>query len=68
MVDGDAELMVITGDLSDPSVLPSDERGLLPGLVEGDTSRLDPRLQQDFRRTGLTHLVAVSGTGLSPLR
>ena len=45
--------------------LPTDERGLLPGLVEGDTSRLDPRLQQDFRTTGLTHVVAVSGTNVA---
>jgi competence protein ComEC len=42
-------------------VLPHRERGLLPGLVIGDTSRLDPALREDFRRTGLTHLVAVSG-------
>ena len=45
--------------------LPSDERGLLPGLVEGDTSGLDPQLRNDFRVTGLTHLVAVSGTNVS---
>jgi competence protein ComEC len=44
--------------------LPTDEGGLLPGLVEGDTSRLDPRLQADFRTTGLTHLTAVSGTNV----
>jgi len=37
-------------------------RGLLPGLVVGDTAGLDPALAQDFRNTGLTHLVAVSGT------
>ena len=47
------------------SVLPADEAGLLPGLVDGDTSRLDARLQQDFRRTGLTHLTAVSGTNVA---
>jgi competence protein ComEC len=47
------------------SVLPVEERGLLPGLVEGDTSRLDPRLQDDFRRVGLTHIVAVSGTNVA---
>lgn len=44
------------------AVLPPDERGLLPGLVDGDTSRLDQELREDFRTTGLTHLVAVSGT------
>ena len=47
------------------SVLPADEAGLLPGLVEGDTSGLDPRLEDDFRRTGLTHLTAVSGTNVA---
>ena len=46
------------------SVLPAAESGLLPGLVEGDTSQLDPGLRDDFRRTGLTHLVAVSGTNV----
>jgi competence protein ComEC len=47
------------------SVLPGDERGLLPGLVDGDNSRLDPSLQADFRLTGLTHLTAVSGTNVA---
>ncbi|MDQ6874790.1 MAG: ComEC/Rec2 family competence protein [Actinomycetota bacterium] len=42
--------------------LPGRERGLLPGLVIGDTSGLDPALAEQFRTTGLTHLVAVSGT------
>jgi competence protein ComEC len=42
--------------------LPGAERGLLPGLVDGDTSRLDPVLSERFRIAGLTHLVAVSGT------
>ena len=41
--------------------LPDGPRGLLPGLVVGDISRLDPALEADFRTTGLTHLVAVSG-------
>jgi competence protein ComEC len=45
--------------------LPPDERGLLPGLVLGDTSRLPPALQADFRTAGLTHLVAVSGANLA---
>jgi competence protein ComEC len=42
--------------------LPSAPGGLLPGLVVGDTSRLDPALAADFRATGLTHLTAVSGS------
>lgn len=42
-------------------VLPEGPRGLLPGLVVGDVSRMDPVLVEQFRDTGLTHLVAVSG-------
>ncbi|HEV2887820.1 MAG TPA: ComEC/Rec2 family competence protein [Jatrophihabitans sp.] len=45
--------------------LPALPRGLLPGLVEGDTSQLDPVLAERFRVAGLTHLTAVSGTNLS---
>lgn len=49
------------------TVLPPDEQGLLPGLVDGDTSQLDPVLLDRFRTAGLTHLVAVSGTNLAIL-
>jgi competence protein ComEC len=45
--------------------LPAEERGLLPGLVDGDTSRLDLALKQDFQATGLSHLTAVSGTNVA---
>jgi competence protein ComEC len=44
------------------AVLPDGPRGLLPGLVLGDTSALDPGLAEDFRTAGLAHLTAVSGT------
>ncbi len=47
--------------------LPAAERGLLPGLIDGDTSGLDPVLVERFRVSGLTHLVAVSGTNCSIL-
>ena len=47
--------------------LPPAERGLLPGLVDGDTAALDPVLAQRFKLAGLTHLVAVSGTNCSIL-
>jgi competence protein ComEC len=47
--------------------LPPAERGLLPGLVDGDTAGLDPVLVERFRVAGLTHLVAVSGTNCSIL-
>jgi len=45
--------------------LPAAPGGLLPGLVIGDTSRLDPALADKFRTTGLTHLVAVSGANVA---
>ncbi len=45
--------------------LPAGPRGLLPGLVVGDTSRLPAEVADEFRATGLTHLVAVSGANAS---
>jgi competence protein ComEC len=54
---------VVRSSLRSASVgLPQQERGLLPGLIDGDTSGLDPVLSERFRVAGLTHLVAVSGT------
>lgn len=45
--------------------LPADERGLLPGLVEGDVSAVPSSMKADMRLTGLTHLEAVSGENVS---
>jgi len=45
--------------------LPDEPGGLLPGLVVGDTSALDPGLAADFRTTGMTHLLAVSGGNIA---
>jgi len=42
--------------------LPSDARGLLPGLVIGDTSRTPEDLDEAMLVTGMTHLSAVSGS------
>jgi competence protein ComEC len=44
--------------------LPAGAAGLLPGITVGDTSGMDPVLVADFRTTGLSHLVAVSGANL----
>lgn len=46
-------------------VLPDDQRGLLPGLVVGDVSRLDEEVRLDLVTAGLSHLTAVSGTNLA---
>jgi competence protein ComEC len=45
--------------------LPPREAGLLLGLTIGDTSRMDPEVEEDFRATGLGHLVAVSGSNVA---
>ena len=45
--------------------LPDRPGGLLPGLAVGDDSRLDPGLAADFTATGMTHLLAVSGSNVA---
>jgi competence protein ComEC len=45
-------------------LFPAKEAGLLMGISLGDTSRLDPAIEEDFRATGLSHLTAVSGGNL----
>ena len=45
-------------------LFPNREAGLLLGISLGDTSRLDPGIEEDFRATGLSHLNAVSGGNL----
>jgi competence protein ComEC len=44
---------------------PSEEAAIVPALVTGDDSGVSEPLADDFRRTGLTHLLAVSGTNLT---
>lgn len=44
---------------------PRPARDLVPALVMGDESGLTEQLRSDFRTTGLTHLLAVSGTNLT---
>lgn len=47
------------------AVLAPDRAGLLPGLVVGDTRGVDADLTADAKTTGLTHLVAVSGSHIA---
>ncbi len=42
--------------------LDGDAAGLLPGLVVGDTGGIDERLDTDAKATGISHLLAVSGS------
>jgi len=46
---------------------PIEQRSLVPALVDGDDAEVPDALAQDFRTTGLTHLLAVSGTNLTLL-
>lgn len=48
-------------------VLPPQSGGLLSGIIFGNVVKLDPKLTQDFRIVGLTHLIAVSGYNLTIL-
>ena len=41
------------------------EEALVPALVDGDDSGMPVDVADDFRATGLTHLLAVSGTNLT---
>lgn len=45
--------------------VPGAPAALVPALVVGDDADLSPRVEEEFRRTGLTHLLAVSGTNLT---
>ena len=56
-----ADLREATAELSQP------ERGLLPALIVGDTSELSDETAEDFRATGMTHLLTVSGANLAIL-
>lgn len=47
------------------SGLPGQRSALLPALVDGDTAGLTARTEAEFKATGLTHLVAVSGENLA---
>ncbi|WP_460715287.1 DNA internalization-related competence protein ComEC/Rec2 [Nocardioides dilutus] len=47
------------------SHMPLAQRALVPALVVGDDAALPADVEADFRTTGLTHLLAVSGTNLT---
>ena len=44
---------------------PPGPRALVPALVDGDDGAMPEDLKEDFRTSGLTHLLAVSGTNLT---
>jgi competence protein ComEC len=58
----------VRGGLRDAaSSLPGDQRSLVPALTLGDTSEVSTTVSQQFRATGLTHIMAVSGANLALL-
>ena len=61
----DAAEHVRSGLRNAVSGLPQDARGLLPGLVIGDTSRTPQALTDAMLTTGMTHLSAVSGSNVA---
>ena len=61
----DAAEHVRSGLRSAVSGLPVDARGLLPGLVIGDTSQTPQALTDAMLTTGMTHLSAVSGSNVA---
>lgn len=53
-----AVVEAVSGTGEEPSAL-------IPALVHGDDRALSDSVRDDFRRSGLTHLLAVSGTNLT---
>lgn len=53
------------GFVAAAAFLAPDPRGLLPGMVTGDTSALDEGLDSAMKNVGMTHLTAVSGANCS---
>ncbi len=49
------------------SALPEERRALVPALTLGDTTGVTAEMKDQFRATGLTHLMAVSGANLALL-
>lgn len=47
------------------AVLPTDQAAILPALVLGDTSALSRVTTAEFKASGLTHLMAVSGANVT---
>ncbi|CAM3299487.1 Metallo-beta-lactamase domain-containing protein [Nocardioides dubius] len=55
----------VRASIRDTAAGPVAGRALLPALVAGDESALSEETRADFRVSGLTHLLAVSGTNLT---
>lgn len=47
------------------SILPSEEASLYTGLLLGEKSKISENIQQDFRKSSLSHMLAISGAHIS---
>lgn len=47
--------------------LPDPQAALLTGILLGDDSGLPPELEEQFRMTGMTHIIAISGFNIAIL-
>ena len=47
------------------SLLPKEQFGVLLGMIIGDTYYIDDNITESFKLSGITHLLAVSGTNIS---
>jgi competence protein ComEC len=45
--------------------LPQEEASVLAGMLIGDTSQMPEEMEEDFRRAGLSHVMAVSGANIA---
>ncbi|MEM7115880.1 MAG: DNA internalization-related competence protein ComEC/Rec2 [Chloroflexota bacterium] len=48
-------------------LIPEPEAALLVGILLGNDNGLPPDLEEDFRRTGMTHIIAISGFNIAIL-
>jgi competence protein ComEC len=48
-------------------LLPDPQAALLTGILLGDDSRIPRSLQDDFRKTGMSHIIAISGFNIAIL-
>lgn len=46
-------------------LIPDPQAALLTGILLGDDNGIPPDLSEDFRTTGLTHIIAISGFNIS---
>lgn len=48
-------------------IYPAPENSLMAGVLLGDESRIPKQMEEDFRRTGTAHIIAISGMNFSLL-